>query len=437
MELSLKQTEALDYLEDKVTNELLFGGGAGGGKSALGCYFQLKQRMRYPQTRGLIGRASLKTIKETTLVTAFEIAHMQGLRSGQHYKYNGQSNQIEFKNGSVILLKDLFAYPSDPNFDELGSLEITDAFIDEANQTVEKAKNIVKSRIRYKLDVYNLIPKTMYGCNPAKNWTYSEFYKPNKEGKLPSNKKFIQSLIDDNPYISKHYRENLLGLDKNSIERLLRGNWEYDDDPAALIAYERILDCFTNSFIPAGEGFITADIARFGSDKIVIGVWKGWRVKLYHYAKLSITETAELIKKFANTNNIPMSRVIADEDGVGGGVVDILGCQGFVNNSVALDNPLTGEKENYNNLKSQCYYLLAKLINEAGLFIEEVDIETREQIVEELEQVKQFNMDKDGKKQIMPKDKVKELIGRSPDFSDTLMMRMWFNLAFQFRPVAG
>ncbi len=62
------------------------------------------------------------------------LAKMQGLEAGKHYKYNGQMSQIELFNGSVILLKDLYAYPSDPNFDELGSLEITDAFIDEANQ---------------------------------------------------------------------------------------------------------------------------------------------------------------------------------------------------------------------------------------------------------------------------------------------------------------
>jgi hypothetical protein len=30
MELSIKQTSALDLLEDNFTNELLFGGGAGG-----------------------------------------------------------------------------------------------------------------------------------------------------------------------------------------------------------------------------------------------------------------------------------------------------------------------------------------------------------------------------------------------------------------------
>ena len=42
----------------------LIGGGAGGGKTALGCYWQLKQRLKYPNTRGLIGRAVLKTLKE-------------------------------------------------------------------------------------------------------------------------------------------------------------------------------------------------------------------------------------------------------------------------------------------------------------------------------------------------------------------------------------
>jgi hypothetical protein len=65
------------------------------------------------------------------------------------------------------------------------------------------------------------------------------------------------------------------------------------------------------------------------------------------------------------------------------------------------------------------------------MYIDCEDGETKDMIVEELEQVKQFNMDKDGKKRIIPKDKVKELIGRSPDYSDLLMMRMWFSLGYR------
>jgi phage terminase large subunit len=438
MRLSIKQTQALDILEDSETNELEFGGGAGGGKSALGCYWQLKRRFKYPGTRGLIGRATLKTLKETTLVTLFEVAEKQGLKAGSHFKYNGQSNQIDFPNGSTILLKDLYQYPADPNFDELGSLEITDAFIDEANQTTEKARNIVKSRVRFRLDEYGLIPKCLYTCNPSKNWVYNDFYKPHRDGELPKNKKFIQSLIDDNPFISKHYRENLLQLDENSKQRLLYGNWEYDNDPSTLIQYEKILDCFTNDFSAlGGPKFITCDVARFGNDRTVIGLWSGWRVRLFVYKGISVQETADKIKELQKNSSISASNTIADEDGVGGGVVDILNCKGFVNNSKPLPNPITFEDDNYSNLKSQCYFRLAERINKGGLYIDCEDIGIKADIIQELEQVKQYNMDKDGKKQVLPKDKVKEVIGRSTDFSDTLMMREWFELAPKFKIVVA
>jgi hypothetical protein len=432
MELSIKQTIALDLLEDKTTNEILFGGGAGGGKTALGCYWQLKQRLKYPNTRGLIGRAVLKTLKETTLVSFFQIAKMQGLESGKHYKFNAQSSTIEFPNGSTILLKDLYSYPSDPNFDELGSLEITDAFIDEANQVDDKARNIIKSRIRFQLDQNDLVPKILYTCNPAKNWTYSEFYKPQQEKTISDNKRFITSLIDDNPYISRHYKENLLTLDSVSKERLLFGNWEYLDDPAQLIDYDKILDSFTNSFVPIGDSYITCDVARFGNDSTVIGIWSGFRVRLYQFNGKSIVEVAELIKNFALEHKVPLSNIVADEDGIGAGVVDILRCKGFVNNSSPLENPITRQKENFDNLKSQCYFKLADLVNKAEVYIQ-ADGKQKQLIIQELEQVKQKSVDNDMKKGVIPKDKVKAAIGRSPDFSDCLAMRMFFEYSPKFQ----
>ena len=357
---------------------------------------------------------------------------MQGLEANKHYKYNGQSSQIEFPNGSTILLKDLFAYPSDPNFDELGSLEITDAFIDEANQVDDKARNIIKSRIRFQLDQNDLVPKILYTCNPAKNWTYSEFYKPQQENTISKNKRFITSLIDDNPYISKHYKENLLTLDSVSKERLLFGNWEYLDDPAQLIDYDKILDSFSNTFVPIGDSYITCDVARFGNDSTVIGIWSGFRVRFYQFNGKSVVEVAELIKNFATEHKVPTSNIVCDEDGVGGGVVDILRCKGFVNNSSPLVNPVTRQKENFDNLKSQCYFKLADMINKAELYIQ-ADGKQKQTIIQELEQVKQKSVDNDTKKGVIPKDKVKAAIGRSPDFSDCLAMRMFFEYSPRFQ----
>jgi hypothetical protein len=258
-------------------------------------------------------------------------------------------------------------------------------------------------------------------CNPAKGYVYNNFYKPTKDGTISESKAFIQSLIQDNPYISEHYIKSLQSLDKQSKERLLFGNWEYDDNDNALIEYDKIIDLFRNEHVPGGKGFISADIARFGKDKTLIMVWSGFRVvEVHKLTNKATNEVAAFIKHLSKKHAIPYSQIICDEDGVGGGVVDY-GFKGFVNNSKAL----TG---NYINLKSECYYKLAELINQAGVWVMSEDVTIKKELTEELEWVQRHNADKDGKLAVLPKDKVKEHLGRSPDISDALMMRMWFEL---------
>ena len=238
------QSLAIQYLFDKQTTEVLFGGAAGGGKSWVGCSWLILLCMKYPKTRYLMGRSKLAALKKTTLNTFFEVCSSYGLEANRHYNFNGSSNIITFVNGAEIILKDLFLYPSDRNFDSLGSLEITAAFIDEANQITEKAKNIVASRLRYKLDENNLIPKLLLTCNPSKNWVYSQYYRPAKENKQKPHRKFIQSLVDDNKYISKYYKTQLQTLDELSKQRLLFGNWEYEDIDNRMIDYDMLLQSF-------------------------------------------------------------------------------------------------------------------------------------------------------------------------------------------------
>jgi len=423
IELSLKQTEAIKHLEDNVTTEILYGGGAGSGKSILGAWWILKSCIKYPGTRWVIGRSKLKTLKETTLKSLFEVLKLCHITS-DYYNYNQTHGTITFYNESEILLKDLFAYPSDPDFDELGSLEITGAFIDEASQITSKAKNILKSRIRYKLDEYKLIPKLLMTCNPTRNFLFAEFYKPYVDGKLPEGKHFVRALLADNPYITTHYRNNLLGLDKSTIERLLFGNWMYADDPTKLIDYDKILDLWTNDHVQPGTKYLSCDIARFGGDKTVIVVWEGLRIIAIHtMAKNKIPEAADKISDIRRQHQIPRSNIVIDDDGVGGGVVDMLpGSVPFIANKKAI---ISGR--NYANLKSQCYFILAEKINKGEIFIAVNDY--KENIIEELEQVKKDKEETDDKLRVVKKEHIKEIIGHSPDYSDAIMMRMYLTLA--------
>jgi len=423
MNLIPKQENAVYYLKDKQTKELIYGGAAGGGKSALGVLWLIEQCQTYPGTRWLMGRSKLKALKETTLNTFFELTTKLNISS--QFNYNAQSGIIYWNNGSEILLKDLYLYPADPNFDSLGSLEITGAFIDECNQITYKAWQIVKSRIRYKIKELGITPKMLGTCNPSKNWVYSQFYIKDKNKTIDKDKKFIQALPKDNPHLPQSYLESLLSLDENSKQRLYYGNWEYDNDPSKLIDFEKIQNIFSNEFVEEGEKYISADIARYGSDKMVVIVWSGFRaIEIFTLGKSSVTETAQAIRDLANKHQVPNTNIIADEDGVGGGVVDILKCKGFVNNSKALlvDNQIV----QYQNLKTQCYFKLAEMIQLNQIYVNCTEQIIVDEITKELEQVKRDKIDSDGKLQLLSKEKVKELIGRSPDYSDALMMRMYF-----------
>jgi PBSX family phage terminase large subunit len=423
MKLLLKQQHAVFYLKDKTTTEILYGGAAGGGKSALDCLYLIEQCQKYKGSRWMLGRSKLKTLKETTLQTFFELTSRLGIQS--QINYNAQNSVIHFKNGSDILLKDLFLYPSDPEFDSLGSLEICGGVVDECSQITYKAWQVSKSRCRYRLKDFDLIPKMLGTCNPSKNWTYSQIYKHSRNNTLAHDKKFIQALPTDNPYLPKSYLETLLSLDKNSRERLYYGNWEYDDDPATLIEQDAVIDYFNPTHLkinPYGIKYMTIDVARKGKDKTVFRIWNDYICTFrFEMKKCGLDEIVKKAKEFQLKYNIPISNVIADEDGVGGGVVDFLKCKGFVNNSRALNN------ENYDNLKSQCSFFMAKKINdrEAGEIC--LNKEIQDITAEEMEQVKQKNLDQDGKLGIIPKEVVKQNIGRSPDEWDSIMMRGYFN----------
>ena len=437
-----KQYDALSILEDNTTNELLFGGGAGGGKSYLGCAWLILNCLKYPGSRWLMGRAVLKSLKDSTLLTFFEICTKWKL-SGC-YNYNQIEGTIKFYNSSVIYLKDLFEYPSDPEFADLGSREFTGVFIDEGAQITLKAFNICKSRIRYKLEEFGLIPKILICSNPSKNFLYYDFYKPYKSGTLVSYRKFLQALAKDNQSISKYYIENLQKLDKVSKERLLYGNWEYDEDLTNLFNYDKIIEMFGKELPGSfGKYYISADIARFGNDVTTIILWKDFTVeKIFTYKKQSIKETRLILENLINVYKIPVYNVVIDEDGVGGGLIDEMhGVRGFINNARPLELKIeqspqgiysTPPKHNYLNLKSQCYFYFAKLVNNGLISIKPLIFKTK--IIEDLEQIKQKDPDKDGKLNIVSKEDIKKTLGRSTDYGDALMMRMIFELKKPYTP---
>jgi len=428
-----KQKSAWKYLLDFVTVLLVFGGGAGGGKSWLGCEWLLVMCLRYPGTRYFIGRNELKQIRSTTLETFYKVLRFYGIVPDSILRYNAQDHIILFHNGSRIDLLDLQYLPSDPFFERWGSYEFSSGWVEEASEVDEGAIDTLKSRIgRCLNDKYKIFAKILITCNPKKVWIYYNIYKPWKDGTLAKDKAFVQSLVDDNPFNESQYKEKLQGItDLIKRERLLFGNWDYSEEAGQVIAYQDIIDAIderTSPRIPKGQKYITADIARFGSDNTVIVLWSGLRAEEIHvHPHLSILQSCEKIKDLASKNKVSIQNIIVDEDGIGGGVVDGLGCKGFLNGS----KPIPGKKgdDNFANLKTQAYYRLGEFFKEKKIFINcRQNTELRNQLIEEMEQVRLKDSDTENKIAIVSKKDIKQRIGRSPDISDAIMMRVFFEL---------
>lgn len=359
---------------------------------------------------------------------------------------DGKLNVIRFINGpargSSIDLVDLVFNPGDPLYERFGSLEYTSGWIEEAGEVHPLGADTIKSRTNRHLNKEKgWKAKLLRTFNPKKNWLYLDVYKPFKNGTLPPTHKFIQALPTDNHYTGEDYIRTISQIrDKAQRERLL-GNWNYDDDSNTLISFEALADMFTNPrHLDVFDRYMTVDYARFGSDSTVIIYWEGYHAtSIEQFEKIGTDKAKELIRERAIQRRVPYKNILVDETGVGGGVVDQMpGVRGFIGGS----SPITEEepefkvfgveesiaKPNYENLRTQCFYGFADLVNEHVISIDCDSVVMREKIIEECEQIKSKDSEKEGKLKIIPKDEMKLILGRSPDFADALSMRVWFDL---------
>jgi len=419
---------------------LFFGGGAGGGKSWLGCEWLMSNTYFYPGSKWFIARKELKRLMGSTYITFRKVCRFHNVPEGD-FHLNSQYNYIlNTKNGSRIDLIDASFMPSDdPLFERFGSMEFTGGWSEEAPELKFAAFEALNSRCgRHLNKEFGLLPaKHLLTGNPTKAWPYPMFYRPWKGGELPREYAFIQSLYKDNLFTSDEYGKQLsLIRDKAQRERLMNGNWEFDDDPAALMEYDAILDMFKLPREEYGEKYIVVDAARLGNDRIIIALWVGLSVKkILIRRKQTLDKTEEDIMALADSEGVQRSHIIIDEDGVGGGLVDhIKGCVGFVANRVPVADPfdldMDGKEKrpNFRNLKAQCAYALADYVNGRRISAAGRSPKLQQEIVEELEQIRAKAVDSDARLDLVPKDEVKESIGRSPDIGDTFIMRMFFEL---------
>lgn len=244
---------------------------------------------------------------------------------------------------------------------------------------------------------------------------------------------FIPGKLDDNKILLEAepgYKGSLLQLDENEQEQLLKGRWR------ELSGHERILydvraleDMFTNTFVEPGINYLTCDIAMEGADKFVVIHWSGWRAEhIYFYPKSKGDEIVNIIKELATRHQVSRRNIAFDCDGVGNFL------KGFLRNSYdyrsgAVPLPVKNKKVNYFNLRAQSYYELRDIINNNEIYINAgQNSHLKDTIKEELKATLKGETKADGKLRVIPKDEIKAVIHRSPDFADCIAMRVALEL---------
>ena len=222
-------------------------------------------------------------------------------------------------------------------------------------------------------------------------------------------------------------------------QRLYFGNWEYDDDTNKIYAFRDIQSIFTNPW-QTGEKYIIADVAWTWNDDTIVTVRDLRKIIEYIIENKSTPETVKaLMTRKQVEYSVKTSNMLYDWTWLWRGLRG-LGCEIFQGASSPIEDKDSTEQEKevlkktYKNLRSQCFFMLAKWIKDWSLSIvcDDGDVKTR--IVEELDVIQQRNIEKDWPLQIIPKEEIKKIIWHSPDFADVISMRVYFELIERNEP---
>jgi hypothetical protein len=253
----------------------------------------------------------------------------------------------------------------------------------------------------------------------------------------------------DNPYLDEKEKVKAKEeLDYDTYRQEILA--EYLDNQGSLFSYDALLDVFTNTVVKDNQKYLIVDIADDGSDKTIFSFWEGLEeTKREEFAQLNTESIIIKVREYAQVNQIPYSNIAVDAIGVGAGVASssqLSGIVGYKSSFGAIKTDLDIVRvpkvgylpdapiltSDYKNLRSQCVFTLADHVNNHKI-ASRCTGRQKEVIIEELPNYQDASTG-DGKRMATQKEDIKLIINRSPDNSDTWIMRMYFVIMRKMKP---
>ena len=414
----------------------LFGGAMGGGKTAALINEGIQLNLDYPGNFGLLLRKTWPSFRDTVLPQLEKFLSMDLVAN-----WNQSEKLIMMINGSRVRYGGMGDKPDD--WEKFMSGEYGWIALDQAEQFTEKEFMMLATRLR--LNLPGIHYYFLLSCNPNIGWIKERFIERN-----PGDHIFIPSLPTDNlanlpaNYITK-MKEILTPM---LIKALLEGDWEAVGEPDNVYNYIAVQAAKKRRLAPGLPVEIGGDIARSGDDETTIFLREGLRISLFNKAQGHDTmrTTGEIWRCCQDRilpkwkDGIDLIKIKIDADGVGGGVVDRLKEQRSEKETLytaaildMLDTEQRKKREeegyklrikiieihgaakardpvHYRNQRAEIHWGLRELLGD-------LDIPDDRELATQLMAIK-YKQNSAGQIEIIPKEKIKEILGRSPDLAE-------------------
>ena len=254
---------------------------------------------------------------------------------------------------------------------------------------------------------------------------------------------FIQGRLEENIKLiasDPNYAANLSQQNEEQRARDLEGNWNFKatgDDLIKMSDMDRFYSA--SAQIEKGIRYVSADIAFEGGDFCVMWLWIDLHIKDVFVMRENSANTETMFMAKLNEWGVREENVIYDYWGVGQAI------SGHVKRAVKFTGTQKPEKQfenSYKNVKSQCAEMLAHYIQDGKISIEPrlLDLKfsgkkgkyqkvaLKDILMKERKCIRHKDNSNIGGFELINKEGMIKAVGYSPDFFESLIYRMYFEI---------
>ena len=268
---------------------------------------------------------------------------------------------------------------------------------------------------------------------------YKQFGRP--EDIFIKSVSFVEARLADNFQLMRSdptYLANLAGQGDEQRARDLEGNWKFRSTGDDMIKMQHLLNFYENAH-QEGDRVRRAscDVALEGGDRLVMWLWIGNHIQDVFTCRMDSKKTVEVVRAKLREWQVMEENFTYDLNGVG----QLL--KGFFPKAIPFNNaaaPDADFKYIYANLKSQAAYLFVDNIVNGTYSINPLLLELRysgkryedkrlrDILMMERKAIRKTEKDNERGFKLIGKSEMISLVGHSPDFVESLLMREIFNI---------